>query len=181
MNRKVLVLPLLGAALLAPQLTSTAKADPPRSSNQPQPRGVRLSVYSYFVVTNSEDGVRDRDVEVYGYLNINAKRIWTVQKKNRIEGCRPYRRIVAGWYEYEVMFDKPSSWTLLLNGYAKDYDAGSDDDGMWNPRNIPRTVNIKHLYEKQQRSQKAALTLAGDRQSENADLVLELGTSTLIY
>lgn len=180
MKKSHFVLPLLGATLLSPLLTSNAFCDPPRSSS-PQARGVRLSVYSYFVVTNSEDGVRDRDVEVYGYLNINDKRIWAVQKKNRIEGCRPYRRIVAGWYDYDVMFDKPAGWAIKLNGYAKDYDAGSDDDGMWNPMNIPRFANLKDLYEKQQRYQKASLTIPGDRSSENADLVLELGKSTLIY
>ncbi len=180
MYKKRFVLLALTAALLSPQLVPQAMSDPPRSSSQ-QPRGVRLSIYSYFVVTNSEDGVRDRDVEVYGYYNVNNKRLWTVQKKNRIEGCVPYRRIVAGWYDHEVMFDRPSSWTIVLNGYVKDYDAGSDDDGMWNAGNLPRTVNLKAMYEQQQRNLKAQMTLAGDRKSENADLTLELGRSTLIY
>ncbi len=180
MNQKRYALLALSAALLSPQLSSSVLSDPPRSSSQ-QPRGVRLSIYSYFVVTNSEDGVRDRDVEVYGYYNINSKRLWTVQKKNRIEGCVPYRRIVAGWYDHEVMFDRPAGWTVTLNGYVKDYDAGSDDDGMWNAGNLPRVVNIKILYEQQQRNQKAQMTIRGDRSSENADLVLELGKSTLIY
>ena len=180
MNTNRFVSLLLGGALLAPQLTSIALCDPPRGSGQ-KARGVRLSVHSYFVVTNSEDGVRDRDVEVYGYLNINDQRIWAVKKKNRIENCTPYQRINAGWYDYEVMFDKPAGWALKLNGYVKDYDAGSDDDGMWNPGNIPRFANIKDMYEKQRLNQKAEMTVRGDRSSESADLVLELGESKLIY
>lgn len=181
MKKISFILLLLIGALPAPQFTNKALCDPPRNDHRPQPRGVRLAVHSYFVVTNSEDGVRDRDVEVYGYLNINDKRIWAVKKQNRIEKCVPYRRINAGWYDYEVMFDKPAGWTLKLNGYLKDYDRGSDDDGMWNPMNIPRFANIKDLYEKQRNNQIASLTIRGDRDSENADLVLELGPCTLIY
>lgn len=180
MKKITFVLLLICAALPAPQLMPSASCDPPRGRN-PQPRGVRLSVHSYFLVTNSEDGVRDRDVEVYGYLNINDKKIWALRKQNRIEGMRPGRRINAGWYDYEVMFDKPAGWALKLNGYVNDYDAGSDDDGMWNPMNMPRFANIKAMYEDQRLGKRTVVTVRGDRDSESADLVLELGQSTLIF
>lgn len=180
MKKLHLVLLLLGVALLSPQSSFKAYCDPPRE-NRPQPRGVRIAVHSYFVVTNSDDGVRDNDVETYGYLNINDQRIWAVQKRDRIENVGRGRRINAGWYDYVVMFDKPAGWALKLNGYLKDYDRGSDDDGMWNPMNIPRFANIKAMYEDQKLGRKTEVTVRGDRDSESADLVLELGPCTPIY
>lgn len=45
------------------------------------------------------------------------------------------------------------------------------DDGMWNAYRLPLVVNVKEMYDKRRKT-----VLAGDLNSESADLILEFGT-----
>ena len=85
MNKTILVLLLAIGALVTPQLSFKALSDPPRDPNARPPRGVRVSVSGYFSITDPSDGVRDRRVEAFGYLNINGQRAWTRQLQGTIE------------------------------------------------------------------------------------------------
>lgn len=162
------------------------------------PRGMRVRVRSFFTVTNSDDGVADNVVEVYGIVNFNGQQVWRVARDNaRSIDNKPNpnspdvattgpqnNEIETSSRTFDVVFGSSSTWNLIVTGYMNDRDKGvlNKDDGMWNPFNIPQVVNIKRMADKlKRRGQEQYFTLAGDRDSESADLTLVVSKISDIY
>ena len=167
---------MIGAiALGTVQATSSVQAIPP-------PRGAHIFVRSYFNVTNSDDGVADRTVEVYGNVRFNGSTMWNVSSKNAIRATEHDKtHIYTRGRFYDVIFNDPKTWNMIVTGFLNDHDKLSKDDAMWNPLGLPLVVNIKDLFPRNKTVVPRVFTLAGDHDSESADLVLEVGWNTDIY
>ena len=149
----------------------------------PKPRGMRLGVRYYFEITNSDDGVGDRDVEMYGAVRVNGRQIWSIAKNNAVRG---YAKGVLNvtTVVYDVIYADSKTWNLVITGYLNDYDKASKDDAMWYTFSvIPQIVNIKQAYEQAEASGQglAYVTLPGDNDSESAQLVLLINRPGMIY
>ena len=162
------------------------------------PRGMKVRVRSFFTVTNSDDGVADNVVEVYGNVAFNSQRVWNVTRDNaRSIDNKPNpnypdvmttgpqnNEIQTSSRTFDVIFDSSTTWNLIVTGYMHDRDKGvlNKDDGMWNPFKMPQVVNIKRMADKlKRRGQEQYFTLAGDRDSENANLTLVVSKVGDIY
>lgn len=188
MNRIRFTSMLLGCALLA-AWSQSSQAAPVAKSSSPcaNPRGVRLTIRSFFRVTNSADGFHDDEVEVYGYVHFNRQPVWRVARGNAIDAVddatdRDRRKIIhTSMRTFDVIYDNPSTWKLRVDGYLKDRDRGSDDDVLWNPRNEIRELNMRSMYEQRKAGGNNLYFLGGDHKSESADLTLVIVRSTDIF
>ena len=144
----------------------------------PPPRGAHLYVRSHFDVTNSDDGVGDDTVEVYGNVKFNGSTMWNVPVKDAISITHndEYHISTRGRF-YDVIFNDPKTWNMIVTGFLNDHDKLSKDDAMWNPFGLPIVVNLKDLFQRK----KTVFTLPGDHESESADLILEVNWNSDIY
>ncbi len=160
------------------------KVTPPikaaKSSCAPR-RGVRLTIYGFWSVSNAEDGFRDNNVEMFGAVNFNGQNVWRVSKQNAISSKDRRNSINTASRTFDVIFDNPATWTLRVNGFLYDFDKGSDNEPMWNPRQQVRNVNIKRMNEQSEARRDARVYLPGDRDSESADLVILISKSEDIF
>lgn len=152
-----------------------------KPSSCANPRGVRLTIYGFWSVTNSEDGFRDNNVEMYGSVRFNGQHVWQVAKQNAISSRNHRNDINTASRTFDVIFDDPATWTLRVNGFLYDYDKGSDDEPMWNPRQQIRSVNIKRMNDLSKARRDARVYLKGDNDSESADLVVLISKSEDIF
>lgn len=164
-------------------LRFASRARVAKSSCQPRkPRGMRLRVRGYFDVTNSDDGFRDNDVEVFGIVNLNGQPIWKVARQNAVNATNKGRKIYTSDRTFDVIYDNPSTWNLIVSGYMNDRDSGSKDDAMWNSYSIPRVINLKKVSDRLTViGDGEESTLLGDRDSESADLHLFFTRSSDIF
>ena len=142
------------------------------------PRGVRVRVLGIFEVTNSDDGFKDNDVEVYGSVKFNGQPVFGISKGKAFT-TRVYSNLDAGERSFDVIYNVPSTWKLNVDGFLFDYDKGSGNDAMWNPQNRTRTLNIKEMSQREARSN--SYLWKGDRDSESADLKIIVSRMSYIY
>lgn len=157
---------------------SSKVASRAKSSSCANPRGRRLTIYGNFLVTNSDDGFRDHRAEVYGYVTMKGKRMWTVQGTSPQRVSKGFLINLSQPVTHDLIFDDPSTWKVIVTGFMLERDKGGDD-GMWNSHRLPLVVNIKEMYDKRPK-----MVLPGDRNSESADLILQFGpmrSSSYIY
>lgn len=151
------------------------------------PRGMRLSVRSYFYVTNSADGAYDNTVEAYGAVFFNGQRAWYINRDRAIDAVDDAtdrdrrKRIYFSARTYDVYFNDPATWKLRVAGYLHDRDRGSKDDLMWRVNPLPRVIDIKDAYEQQKAGRQAFTFIAGDHDSESADLRFVITKSSDLY
>lgn len=179
---------LLSCTLLAAwaQAAPSAQAAPVAkslSSSCADPRGVRLSVRSFFRVTNADDGFMDNDVEVYGVVNFNGRQVWRTARDNAFTARKVanVNAIQVTERTYDVIYNDSRTWRLIITGYLNDSDSGSKDDAMWNPSSMPRIVDIKRSIEQAGRGRRGIVILPGDNNSESAELVLQITRESDIY
>lgn len=151
------------------------------------PRGMRLLVRSYFYVTNSADGFHDNTVEAYGAVFFNGQRAWYINRDRAIDAVDDAtdrdrrKRIYFSARTYDVYFNDPATWKLRVAGYLHDRDRGSKDDLMWRVNPLPRVIDIKDAYEQQKAGRQAFTFIAGDHDSESADLRFVIAKSSDLY
>ena len=80
---------------------------------------------------------------------------------------------------FDIIYNDPSTWKLRLKGFMSDYDKGSDDDAMWNPKRREIVIDLKSAFDRSGIYRGIKYTLPGDRDSENADLKLQIGGNYL--
>lgn len=149
----------------------------------PAPRGVRLEVRSFFRVTNSDDGFKDNDVEVFGVVNFNGQRVWRTARDNAFT-MRKFVNdnvIEVTNRTYDVIYAQPSTHKLIVTGFLNDRDKSSKDDAMWNPLSLPLIVDMKGAIEKAAVGRRANIVLAGDNNSESAELVVQITRESDIF
>ena len=71
-------------------------------------------------------------------------------------------------FTFDLIFNDPSPWNVIVTGFMLERDKGGDD-AMWNPLRMPLVVNLKEMYDKRK-----PIVLAGDRDSESADVVIKV-------
>ena len=163
----------------APLVTHKAKLS---ASSCPVRRGLRVTVRGRFVITNADDGIQDNKVEAYGYLDFNGQRAWTVKNRKSAPSRGGYRDIYTSERTFDVMDNDPATWKLRVTGYMNDYDKGSDDDAMWNPRRQTREYDISNAFKRAARTGGMEIyTWRGDRDSESADLIIQFTRIRPIY
>ena len=169
----------LPVAQAAPSATHNAKS----ASSCRVRRGLRVTVRGRFVITNSEDGIQDNKVEAYGYLDFNGQRAWTLKNRKSAPSRGAYRSdIYSNEITFDVLDNDPATWKLRVTGYMNDYDKGSDDDAMWNPRRQTREYDISNAYKRAARTGGMEIyTWRGDRDSESADLIIQFTRIQPIY
>ena len=184
MNKKRFSLLAAVGALLSGTLLSASSVQAAPS----KPRGARILVRSYFSVTNSDDGIGDRDVEAYGTVKYNGNTVWNVASKNAIRATekdkdrRHFLYTDINGHYFNVIFDDSKTWNLVVSGFLNDYDKVSKDDAMWNPFGLPQLVNLEQINEGFPMSHRSGLfTLRGDHDSESADLIIVINWAGDIY
>lgn len=160
------ILALLPAVISPLALTPKAQAA--------APKGIRLKVRCYFIVTNAIDGTRDEEAEVYGNLKFNGVTKWKVDRASAFPAVRDLnKKIEAGEQTFDVMFNRSSSSVVKIDGFLKDRDESGGDDPMWNPMKRTISLNIKTLYDHgAQRRLNGVYTSRGDRDRESAELII---------
>lgn len=186
MNKTLFSLLLSGCAFSSGVLEMpSAQAAPvakPSASPCANPRGVRVTIGSYFDVKDSSDGFSDNEVEVFGNVQFNGQPVWDVARKHAIDATSGRGSLITlSQRTFEVIYNDSSTWNLSVTGYMNDRDRGSHDDTMWNPQKTIRLINIKRLSERYQQRHDSIAILRGDQKSESADLVFRIVKSEDIY
>lgn len=168
----------------AKSVSGVSPAAPPTSTPPPPaaPRGMKVRVGGEIRVTNSEDGVADGNVEMFGFVNFNGQERWKIKRPS----ARDQHKgdvIPLDYMTVDVIFDNPSTWILNVDGYLYDRDAGRGesilhgDEYMWNPPTSARKqtyktfrVDLKQMIE----AQSSQTTLYGDGESENANVIIKV-------
>jgi hypothetical protein len=143
----------------------------PKPASAAQPKGMRLRLDSIVKTTNSEDGVNDNICEMYGTLSLGGQKFWDFAPVN----TQPNFTHPGTPVFYNIYFDKPETFLLVLAGVIKDEDEWSGDDIMWNASGTQ--VNLKSVYDSPTKS----ITINGDRKSESADLILTVSKVSDLY
>lgn len=154
-------------------------AAPPVSTPPPPaaPRGMKVRVGGEIRVTNSDDGVADRQVEMFGNVNFNGQERWNVRRSSARDQDKG-DVILLDFMTVDVIFDDPSTWNLKVGGYLYDRDMTKSDviiqgdDAMWNVTkylNKIVSVDLKQMVE----TQSSKTTLYGDGDSENANVIIK--------
>ena len=152
-----------------------------RYNAAPVARGVRVRVRGSFLVTNSFDGFANNTVEAYGTVVFGSKIVWNVARAKALSvSASPKALFPFSGGTYDVLYNNPSTWTISVNGFMNDADITGSDDTMWNLKKAARLIDLKTLSESAP-SRSGTYTWMGDRQSESADLLLNVSRDSYIY
>lgn len=168
--------------------STSGKATPPPKPPEPPkpsaPRGMKVRVGGEIRVTNSDDGVADGTVEMFGDIAFNGQERWRVKRPS----ARDQNKgdvILLDPMTVDVYFDNASTSILKVTGTLRDRDMHKGefvikgDDAMWNiiPKNHTFAVDLKQMVE----TQSGKTTLYGDGDSENANVVVTVSKLSDIY
>ncbi len=144
---------------------------PPQPSG---PRGMKVRVGGEIRVTNSDDGVADGQVEMFGDVAFNGQERWRIKRSSARDQDKG-DVILLDYMTIDVYFNDASTSMLAVTGSLRDRDINKGDtvirgdDSMWNTtRNNVIRVDLKQLVE----FGNGRLTLYGDGDSENANVVI---------
>lgn len=175
-RKKIIVPPVIRTVPMPPRPKPPAPPAPPPPPPPPSgPRGMKVRIGGEIRVTNSEDGVFDNTVEMFGEVFFNGKERWRIKRSSAQDRKKGHVELID-YMNVDVYFNDGSSQLLKVSGTLRDRDIKGGnviikgDDDMWNvvPRDNTIMVDLKQMVE----NGTTRKTLYGDNNSENANVVI---------